>query len=128
MKRYCPTPSSAVRAMVNGLRNQDRRADFQVDMGSFGLVHRGVCFGCAATCALQEATGRNFTVRDITEHCLSDWELMIDGLRSGFVKGLLNYYEVDSFDFDLPYLSTENWRDNLEPYERLATYLESIDL
>ena len=54
-------PSSAIRAMIDGLKKQSQREGFEVCMGTYGEYRTGICFACAATCALQELAGVDFT-------------------------------------------------------------------
>lgn len=144
MKNYCPTPSSAIRAMINGLRNQSQRDDFSVDMLTFGAHIGSTCFGCAATCAVQQATGINFT-RDSIKSCVSkskavgvsplhlqQFEYVIDDLRLGAIAPLFEYYDLDIprelICLDLPLMVNSTWEDSLPAYEALAAELEKSGL
>lgn len=97
-------PSEMVRAMINGLRRQDEREDFHIKMdkwaGLGSLDGKPVCFGCAATCAVQELTK--------------------DPVPS----------EVGLLGHDIPNypLETEDWKENLHFYEDFAVWLESQNL
>ena len=51
---------TALQAMVDGLKRQSKRKGFMVDMVTFGNVSPETCYGCAATCTLQEMYGVNF--------------------------------------------------------------------
>lgn len=142
MVDYCPTPSSAIRAMVNGLRNQSNRKDFVIDMGYYGLEKGGLCFGCAATCAVQEAAKVNFTVVNIYvgQQCetldvdfeeLNHFEGMLNSLRMGRWDHLIEYYDrKDLLDklsnVHLPAMENVTWRQCLVYYEELAERLEKL--
>lgn len=54
-------PSVALRAMCDGLRAADKRPGFIIAMWSYGHADKTFCYGCAATCTLQEITGVEFT-------------------------------------------------------------------
>lgn len=145
--------SSAIRAMVNGLYNQSKRNDFEIDMDTLGEASkiREIFYGGAATCAIQEATGMNFTpdtIGDITVGArayylhvdasdLGKFESGIDELRCGDPDEMAKYYGIDDFfvatnynmdDFYLPELRTENWRELISAYENLADELENVGL
>ena len=152
MKDHCPTPSSAIRAMTSGLREQSKRDDFRVDMMYFGLsdddfgAGKGICCGCAATCAIQKATGIDFGTETIGEaelratavHIdvidLEAFEMTIDQFRRGIVRRLLSYYNCSSLALVLeerslntmPYLTNSNWEQLLPAYDNLADVLEQL--
>lgn len=135
-------PSAAVRAMIEGLKDYGNRKDFVVDMKSYGGSIDGTCFGCAATCACQKASGVDYNSKNINSEwdrsLVSDvsmadqycFEACIDELRCGCPQGLMVY-------FNLPYcrdhgdiiagcrMDSENWRDMLPNYEQLADALEA---
>lgn len=62
-----PKPSMLIRAMIKGLR-EEPNDHFEVDMTTFGYVHRDVCYGCAATATILNLTdisvASNSTIRD----------------------------------------------------------------
>ena len=74
-------PSTALQYMVDGLLRQSKRDDFIIDMATFGkidtllfnevaedkafYVGKKYCFGCAATCTLQEIANKNIIPNDI---------------------------------------------------------------
>lgn len=73
-------PSEALRAMVDGLLEQSKREDFVIDMSEWGRYdsEKEVCFGCAATCALQKLSGHN--------------------LREGFIEDVRTRAAIYEFD------------------------------
>lgn len=52
-------PSQAIRAMIRGLQRQGRRKQFRIKMSSWGHTEKEMCYGCAATCTVQEIAHRN---------------------------------------------------------------------
>lgn len=150
----------AVEAMIVGLETQSKREDFHVNMTTFGTVAckssfgtfkaeeyhsktNTVCFGCAATCAVQQLTGINFythhTVDKIIQRAelvstsyndLNDFETAIDDLRESDLLMLSQYMGVDidvisvKLYNQLPVLESNNWRDGLPKYKVLLRYLK----
>ena len=134
---------TAVDAMIGGLKSQNKRADFVVDMCSFGEVHyfegsgRKTCVGCAATCAVQELFNLDFDSTNIgncstraaainvLEQTAGSFEEAIDDLRIGNVLPLTNFCQLEAYDHlniehhfqDTKELTYENWRDALYEYE-----------
>jgi hypothetical protein len=135
-----PKPSDAVRAMIDGLREHSKREDFKINMAYFGLKptlsllgDSNICYGCAATCALQKITGVTLVWETIEEvgrvkaydlqyGDMKTFEIAIDGLRCGELNSLFSYYGVPQirwFDFNLPHLKTDSWEAGLPRYEKL---------
>lgn len=136
-------PSQAVRAMIDGLRRQSNREGFEIDMDTFGQVSREVCFGCAATCAVQEIYGDlgadyDFSLTHyrakmwgINQSDLEQFEFAIDNLRSGWDGVLFGYFGLEKPDYDieeLPCLHNGDWEEGLPAYERYASWLEEQGL
>lgn len=137
-------PSAAVRAMVDGLREIPGET-FRVRMESFGYSIGGVCYGCAATCAVQQATGKRFLpdqigkltvtsiMLDIEVMDMGRFEWVIDSLRKGQFVHLANYFGVPheslcrcALDRDaLPELTNDNYLERLPAYEAFADRLEA---
>ena len=127
--------STALQAMIDGLKFQSQRKDFRIDMSTFGdfsdLGNRGnpVCFGCAATCTVQQLSEVNFTdsqinsleersrqtIRDSDD--LEGFEYAIDSARMGNLISIFNYMgDRDSHEFsddDRWFLSTDDWQEQL---------------
>ena len=135
---------AAVEAMIKGLHKQDKRGDFYVDMNSYGgaggkksSVRKLVCYGCAATCAIQEFSGINLNTYNISNRSLraaaanltldsvAQFEYSIDALRIGSVNALSDFCQLDMNDIKharqifwvLPALSDRYWKRRLPKYE-----------
>ena len=150
------TPSDALQAMVDGLLRNSRRKDFKVDMGTFGRAADGICFGCAATCAVQEASGKQFVFEELRgiyglnsrfrnlsigaqAECLGEnyvklatLENAIDGARQGYLRELFRYFGLgdehrQGYDERFE-LKTHNWRDQLGAVCDLIEELEAQGL
>lgn len=54
-------PSVAIKFALDGIKTQTQRPDFRLNMGTFGdyAPITKTCYGCAATCAIQEIAGKN---------------------------------------------------------------------
>lgn len=125
-----------IMSMVEGLRNPKT----EIDMGTFGEIRDGVCFGCAATNAIlnimdvgteQEVVDHIFgrRSRDYKGSTLWQFENAIDQLRQGGV-GCYNEYARE-FGFvqitpipgeKLPRLSNNYTEEQLQEYVKLAKY------
>jgi|SRR5688572_1417577 len=136
IKQKVKKPSRALQYMLDGLEKQSRRRVFKINMNTFGQVGspalRGaenskICYGCAATCAVQEIAGKNLTpsafknvdaddyseglnvrakVSRIDAKELSDFEFAIDDFRRGGVSILLQFFNFTSENpqyFELKY-------------------------
>ena len=144
-------PSKAIEGMIRGLENQSKRKDFVVSMSTFGdaATYDGVCFGCAATCTIQELAQQNLIICNISDEKiraqalgfeqqeLSDFELAIDALRCTDAEPLFIFCgKVEPWGDEifrhlhvkLEDLSTNMWQERLQPYRDLAAYLSSIGL
>lgn len=139
----CPTPYDAMRAMVEGLRTIPDEKTFFVNMGTFGDVgshphfakydpetqqyNYKVCFGCAATCTLQQLFNIRFEPTDNLEYtdprvkaittkihldvtvgdddydeiynAINEFESAMDLCRLVSFERLFNFYEVDIPEF-----------------------------
>lgn len=144
----------AVDAMLSGLKEFDQSDRFKVKMETYGCTDgAGMCFGCAATCAIQKITGVVFTPAsilgtrqratqtDVLESDLDYFENAIDNLRHGFIEYLVGYFSkgdelfatgkfetLQAIENNLPLLLDSDWRHNLAPYEKLLTFLKENDL
>ena len=141
IKEHYPTPSSAIRGMVKGLREipgtKVNGNLFKIGMGTFGenVTSHEVCFGCAATCTVLNADPNlpvdSFDRRELSEfEDLVAFEGSVDCLRRGQIWGFLyfylNYYEIVKLEkHELPYLGDNFTDDELEVYLAYADYLES---
>lgn len=140
----------AIEAMLIGLETQDKRNDFRIDMESFlGVCENfhapAVCFGCAATCAVQQLSGFSFNVDNFDSVCdyssfrkrtkllnadtddLRRFEIAMNELRLGYPEHLFRYIGASLValpDKYLPPLHTHNWRNDLHRYQVLLRYLK----
>lgn len=150
IKDLCPKPSDALQAMVDGLKNHSKREGFSVSMSTFGSAVGSICVGCAATCAIQQATGINLTSKSIEDvqarsrrlrvgkEDLYRFEGVIDSVRLGDLQELFDYYcmgEIYSTRIlkwktvqGLPQLYTDFWEEDLPTYEKLIKKLKKIGL
>lgn len=147
----------AVEAMIVGLETQSKREDFIINMSLFGEYSekRTVCFGCAATCAVQQLTGINLTASNIRQlgHPAAlnteyedtiAFEGAIDNLRTGYIDELAEYFNLlsvdvrcsalhrlsvhyESIDY-LPMLNSQDWEEKLHRYRVLLRYLKWRDI
>ena len=108
IREVCPKMSDAIDAMIKGLR-EILGDNFKVDMESFGHANRGVCYGCAATCAIQQIAGKLFTpddleyaymvakkatALDMNKEEMLAFETAIDQFRMGNIWFLLKFYGI----------------------------------
>jgi len=142
-------PSQAVRAMIDGLLAADRREGFKVDMNTFERYFEGICYGCAATCALQQMGGYPliFDTSGVHRHVwatrremMEQFVLMesaIDFFRLGVIKNLLKFYGYNYLGWlkacadDAPeklYMTNGTWRDQIPVAEQWVEFLESKGL
>ena len=136
-------PSRAVKAMCDGLEKQDKREGFVIYMATFGIADDEICFGCAATCAIQEIAGKDFTDKEI-EHVyeraaflgfifadLEFFENTIDELRNGEVKPFGKYFDIEKMPTPERYLQclhTDDWKKYLPAYRAYQKQLEEAGL
>lgn len=144
IKETLKVPSAALQAMVDGLRKQSQRDDFEIDMSSFGHAKGNICFGCAATCTLQEVSGIDLTPDAV--HFYGDradkigfdrlevaqFEDVMDSARQGALQRLFDFFSR-SQEHDVIYnyrfwLTTPNWRAELSKVEALIAELKSKGL
>jgi hypothetical protein len=136
-------PSEALEAMIKGLRKYSRRKNFEVNMSHFGGSSEGICFGCAATCTVQQIINKDFTpttiesaairsiALDVVKDDLDRFEYAIDNARSGMMGSLFRYFSINinAFDFDTELLDpgfklgTDNWTEQLP---KVRNYIKKI--
>ena len=92
---YC----EIIDAMITGLKKHSKRKDFEINMNTFGTIGEEVCFGCAATCALQEITGKTITIKSVDDYLNYDdietCQFFSNGITDGEIDRLEN--QIDSF-------------------------------
>lgn len=139
-------PSVALQKMVDGLRTQSQRTNFLVTMGSYGCCDGKMCYGCAATCAIQATTGidypsdKPFTgpderaeIQKIAKEDLQLFEMAIENARSGGLLKLFVFYGVgekhneEKHDDNFK-LSTEDWAYGLPAVDQLISELQAEGL
>lgn len=128
IKKIISKPSEALQAMVDGLLEQSERPDFEVNMKVFGAVQGGICYGCAATCAIQKIAGRNLDIDSIDSSTLRAWTLgflrddmlafesAINMARTGDMGELFIYFGFEDagyWRFAGFNLDNSNWREQL---------------
>lgn len=133
-------PSQALQAMIDGLRTQSQRYDFKIRMGTFGHSDGAICFGCAATCAVQEIAQTNLSVSAMHYFVdraaalnfelsgFAEFEGSIDTARYGDMGRLFEYFDLDyskgqNYNIDLV-LRDDDWEKVLPNYEALVARLE----
>lgn len=138
-------PSEAAQAMVDGLRAQSKRSDFRIAMDTFGSTDGKICFGCAATCAIQVLNKRNFTVEDLCNGGISRrqaipaeksakiarFESAINLFRIGIPIELFDFFEIDYPAFTRNqnwHLNDDNWEKQLPKVESYIQKLKSRNL
>jgi hypothetical protein len=135
-------PSVALQAMVNGLQAQSNRDDFRIRMSTYGAYGGGICYGCAATCALQELAQVNFDFPAISSlkkraaACsfsyeeTDKFEAAIDNARLGELAGLFRFCEIPymgGFDFWFC-LEDYSWVEELGKVEKAIAEMKQLDL
>lgn len=141
---YISKPSEALQAMIDGLANQSKRLDFVIDMGTYGSTNGKTCFGCAATCAIQQITDRTLTTKSIGVSNLSirskstgidkeDYSIFEDAInsaRQGYLSDLFDYFKLEhDYDFDYRFdMVSDNWEEQIPKVEELINELKERGL
>lgn len=157
IKKKVKKPSRAIKYMLDGLLKQSKRRNFKIEMatfGSTGLPSNNICYGCAATCTVQEIAGKNLTARMfLNSHDADDWsvitakhlsfdieqleffEYAINSFRTGSPGSILNFfsdapnYEVWNKLYQLEInMQNNNWRDQIPKVIEAIKILESYNL
>ena len=114
---------TAIQAMIDGLFAADRRADFVIDMATYGSASDTICYGCAATCALQQITNCQLTHKTI--YCKGQYldddiyfirrfESAIDSFREGISVPLQVFCGVHiPPHYHTWHLTTSNWKQEI---------------
>jgi hypothetical protein len=141
-------------AMIDGLLYQSTRPDFAINMETYGGVY-DICFGCAATCTIQQVTGFNFTKDNVINYGsrfnryeslgnqsvfkdyleLDKFEKAINSLRNSFVNPICEFLKID-FDVVCPVaiesrlvrLFNNSWKDDLPKYQEFANKLKELNI
>lgn len=128
--------------MVNGLKAAVEDPHCRIDMNTYGFVCEKICFGCAATYAIRYLTGvklkeiehlpgmaeDRYRLMGMDIQDVDRFEYAVDWLRSGKVKFMFQYLDMDVIEpfVPLPYLNDD--LKGLEEYEKYGEYLKSLDL
>lgn len=149
LKELCDgKPSNAIKAMIEGLRTQSKRPDFKIRMSTFGSQHPNekVCYGCAATCTLQQLTGINFvadTGRSMIEDTytraevlkvrhkdLDKFEDAIDEFRLCELDPIFAYFGVEKPLIRVHgwSLQTDDWQEQIPEIEKYVKKLIKLGL
>lgn len=146
IKQHMPTMSSAIRAMVEGLKEFAEKPDHRVDMYSFGHRSGDICCGCAATATVFKfwpnlpinLNARDWlTKADQTSDLAGDlfmFELAINSFRRGSADSLIEFYEIPPAKIpeetkrhilDLSFRN-RNWQEESERALVLADEIEAL--
>ncbi|MCK5608229.1 hypothetical protein KAR91_40485, partial [Candidatus Pacearchaeota archaeon] len=94
---------------------------FKIDMTTFGNIDNNVCYGCAATCALQQLYDVRFTsdnifkrdrVLDIDMIALAQFENAVDMFRTGNINFTARYFRLPC-----GFQDTYQWRMKTRNYK-----------
>ncbi len=130
-------PSKALQAMVVGLQNP---GPINVMMTAFYVRDKGKCFGCAATCALQQIAKKKMDTScpldspgrakflGFNEDEMMRFECAMDDAREGSLRSLFAFFNrggdwKDEYDGKF-YLSTESWQENIPEVQKLIRKLK----
>lgn len=122
-------PSVALKHMVTGLLKQSRRRNFEIAMSVFGIANDKTCFGCAATCAVQNIANKNYPPASINHICdrsdylniiqeeLKKFERAINCARLGELEPLfdfcgINDINVSKFETNF-HLCDDDWKKQI---------------
>lgn len=99
-------PSDALGFMLDGLENH-KGLNIHIEMSTYGAFDingwnvKGLCFGCAATCAVLQANphikAEDLISKTINADLNSDWkdfETIINNLRLGDLENLMDWMDV----------------------------------
>lgn len=148
IRNYVQKPSQLLQLMVDGLNKQSARPDFAIQMDTFGTSRGSMCYGCAATCALQELAKVSFTTDDInsteeraeatgfTWFEVDKFELAVEMARVGRLDKMCENAAliIEGFPAHLPFpekgwwLRNYNWREELPKVESYIELLKSQGL
>lgn len=149
--------------MIDGIKMYDEDPNFEIDMLTYGdwgyeenpksgedavpetNMKKKICYGCAATCAIQKITGITFNPDNISysdKRCVAteldfiemdDFEMVINRLRTGDCWPLLHFYDLQLQEMkllicninslNLPSLDNRNYKSRYTDYEKLYDLL-----
>lgn len=146
IRELCPTMSQALKAMLTGLEKQSKRSDFIIDMDTFGSYRDNICFGCVATCTLQEIAQKDFIgemiIYDASRAAylgfdrneLAEFELAIDLARRFSFNSLFAFYHINDLElrgqfrkemdtYDTTPMEVYNWKKQAPKMRRCIAWL-----
>jgi hypothetical protein len=130
IKVIAPKAYMAVQAMIDGIRAQKRRKKtFTLQMATFGYRNSmmRMCFGCAATCALQKLANKNF-VDDQIQTVLSRAEFLgFDRDQTEAFEEVINHLRCGSILHLLEFYYPENRSESLGKLEIAITIQSEMD-
>ena len=103
-------PSIAILRTIQGMRRLKQNKNFKLDMFTFGKVKEGICYGCAATAAIQEIAQIELTQENICTTSqrakalsfdpkeLHLFEHAINDARVGDMVNLLKFCDITNVD------------------------------
>ena len=112
------TAQQAIKAMITGIEKSQSGTyeNFELSMDSFGDTDGSICYGCAATVALQELTGYIFPPETYSDKYI---DTESDLYTQAYHKAILNHELAENYssadiakfeqvvnDFRLGYIST----------------------
>jgi hypothetical protein len=122
-----------VEVMIQGLEEFSQKPNFKIDMSTFGEIQNDICYGCAATCALQLIAEKEFsqhteTIKEYmhsgghlgTNHIeisndskevitgfkvrnIENFECVVNQLRCGNPNSAYDYMDISAQDADKIY-------------------------
>lgn len=145
IKEIVGTPSRALEYMCDGLLRQSKRKAFRIAMNTYGAYNhdKRLCFGCAATCAIQEIMGKNIPGKflewsidrsgyfGLSNIDLKEFETAIDMASRSLFRRLFRYFdrdfpvELNLYSFNL---ETSNWRKELPKVRKLIEDMKKAGL
>lgn len=136
-------PSEALQAMVDGLLKYSKRKNFRIRMSTFGSIDHApgnineyICYGCAATCALQQIAnkdlncGTNIGNQEVRARQLgfsikdeNEFEEAMDIARRGNTIDLFYYFRLappnnNNLVHPSYGLQTSDWREQIPEVRR----------
>ena len=114
-------PSIAILRTIEGMRRLKQNKNFELDMFTFGKVKEGICYGCAATAAIQEIAQIELTQENISMISqrakalsfdlkeLYRFEHAINDARVGNIVNLLKFCDITNVDARVRYWE-RRWR------------------
>jgi hypothetical protein len=125
IKTLAPTILDALTAVEQGCRKVENDPLFVPELTQWMIISKGICYGCIATCTLMQLVNKSpkdiidsfipdpldpykspveragaYGLQPGTENVVNfdfkDFELAIDNLRSGQIRPLLKFYELDT--------------------------------